>query len=606
MAGTTADFKDIFSPDKLGSEIAGLQVTWNNLRATWRENQDEVMKYVFAVDTTTTTNNKLPWKNKTTLPKLCQIRDNLRSNYMASLFPRRKNVIWVADNNESNTLAKRQAIESYMKACLEQSQFKREMSKCIDDYIDYGNAFAMPEWYDGRVELPGRRQAGYVGPTIRRISPLDIVFNPIASSFERSPKIIRSLISMGEVKEMLERLSLGDDRESYQELFQYFKDIRGAATSAPADTFSKDAQFQVDGFNTFQAYLGSNYVEVLTFYGDIYDEDSDTFLKNYIVQVVDRHKVISKRPNESIFGHAPIYHVGWRPRPDNLWAMSPLSNLVGMQYRIDHVENLKADVFDLLAAPPLKIKGYVEDFVWAPFSKIHMSEDADVEVMAPAYQILQANLEIQALMAHMEELAGSPKETMGFRTPGEKTAFEVSRLENASSRIFHNKTMQFEELFVEPLQNGMLALGRSNITTDLALKVFNDDYQVASFLTVKPEDLVGVGRIRPVAARHFAESATIVQNITQLSQTQLWASILPHVSGWKLAKALETVMEMEDFGIFTPFVGITEKAEADKLMATYQEQLMNQVQTPSGLTPDDFDQDEEQIAQSLSQEVPSA
>jgi hypothetical protein len=43
--------------------------------------------------------------------------------------------------------------------------------------------------------------------------------------------------------------------------------------------------------------------------------------------------------------------------------MGPLDNLVGMQYRIDHLENLKADVFDLIAFPPLKIKGYVEDSV---------------------------------------------------------------------------------------------------------------------------------------------------------------------------------------------------------------------------------------------------
>ena len=47
---------------------------------------------------------------------------------------------------------------------------------------------------------------------------------------------------------------------------------------------------------------------------------------------------------------------GWRPRPDNLYAMGPLDNLVGMQYRIDHLENLKSDVFDQIAYPILKIR----------------------------------------------------------------------------------------------------------------------------------------------------------------------------------------------------------------------------------------------------------
>lgn len=46
-------------------------------------------------------------------------------------------------------------------------------------------------------------------------------------------------------------------------------------------------------------------------------------------------------------GKTSIVHAGWRYRPDNLWAMGPLDNIVGMQYRIDHLENLKADAMDL-------------------------------------------------------------------------------------------------------------------------------------------------------------------------------------------------------------------------------------------------------------------
>jgi hypothetical protein len=33
----------------------------------------------------------------------------------------------------------------------------------------------------------------------------------------------------------------------------------------------------------------------------------------------------------------------------------------------------------------------------------------------------------------MEEMAGAPKEAMGFRSPGEKTKYEVQRLESAAS-----------------------------------------------------------------------------------------------------------------------------------------------------------------------------
>jgi len=97
-------------------------------------------------------------------------------------------------------------------------------------------------------------------------------------------------------------------------------------------------------------------------------------------------------------------------------AMGPLDNLVGMQYRIDHLENLKADVFDLIAFPPIKQKGYVEDWNWGPGEKIFMAEDADVESLAPDTTALNADQQIHELEMQMEEMAGAPKEAMGIRS----------------------------------------------------------------------------------------------------------------------------------------------------------------------------------------------
>jgi len=46
--------------------------------------------------------------------------------------------------------------------------------------------------------------------------------------------------------------------------------------------------------------------------------------------------------------------------------MGPLDNLVGMQYRLDHLENMGADIWDFSGYPVQKIKGFVEDYVWQP------------------------------------------------------------------------------------------------------------------------------------------------------------------------------------------------------------------------------------------------
>lgn len=592
MAGNTLDLSLIITPDQLGTEIANNWVSWNSLRGPWLDETKEIRQYVFATDTTKTTNSKLPWKNKTTVPKLCQIRDNLNSNYIAALFPKRKWWKWTADEKDSDTAEKRKTIEGYMTGPINQPGFKEEFEKLVLDYIDYGNCFATVEWIDNRVEQKDKTQVGYVGPAPRRISPLDIVFNPIASSFERAPKIVRSLVSIGEVKEMLERLSTDENRQVYEDLFKYMMDLRMTVRTPGTDLSQKDALYNVDGFDSYQAYLQSDYVELLTFYGDIFDWQSNKFLKNHVVIVADRHKVLSKEPNKSFFGYPPIFHVGWRVRQDNLWAMGPLANLVGMQYRVDHLENLKADCFDLIAFPPLKIKGFVQDFTWGPMAKIFIQDnESDVEILEVPFQVLQTNNEIQILLNTMEEMAGSPKEAMGFRTPGEKTAYEVQRLENAASRIFQNKITQFEEKLVEKVLNAMLEQARRNISSAVEMKVYDDEFNSSTFEQLDPAELVGAGCLKPLAARHFAEKAERIQNLNNFFTSTIGQDpdIKAHFSSIKLARMFEELLDISEFEIVLPYVRLAEQKEAQALSQAAMEQVMMEAQTPAGLHPDDYD-----------------
>lgn len=343
-------------------------------------------------------------------------------------------------------------------------------------------------------------------------------------------------------------------------LYSYLRDIRSHVAAHAGQTSTKDDIYNISGFDSYRQYLECGTVEILTFYGDIYDEENDTFQKNRVIKVVDRHKVLSNKPNPSYFGSAPIFHSGWRVRPDNLWAMGPLDNLVGMQYRIDHLENMKADVFDLIAYPPIKIKGYVEDFEWGPFSRIYVSEEGDVELMSPPVQALAADNQIALLEAKMEEMAGSPKEAMGFRTPGEKTAYEVQRLENAASRIFQNKIAQFERETLENLLNAMLELARRNLNPS-TIRVFDSEYKIGVFKSLTADDITGNGRIRPVAARHFAEKAQIVQNLNQFYASPAFQSVAPHFSSIAAARLWEHLLELEDYDIVEPYISITEQAK---------------------------------------------
>ncbi len=570
------------------------------MRINKKNDWEEIRRYVYATDTTQTSNSKLPWKNKTTIPKLCQIRDNLYANYTATLFPQRKWLIWEANEKVADSARKRDAIVNYMSWVITQPSFKEEMDKIILDFIDYGNCFVTVDWIDERVDQEDKIQMGYIGPGVRRISPLDIVFNPTAENFRSSPKIVRSVISLGELKEMLNRMSNDENRAEYEELWKYLKDLRDHASQYQGDWQQRDSLYMMDGFNSFRSYLQSDSVEVLTFYGDLYDADNDTFLKNHVITVVDRHKLIGKKPNPSFFGYPPIFHAAWRKKQDNLWGMGPLDNLVGLQYRLDHMENMKADIVDLVTYPVQKVKGFVEDFTWQPGEKIFTGEEGDVDLVVPNVEPLRMNTEIGFIAQMMEEMAGAPKEAMGFRTPGEKTKYEVQRMENAASRVFQNKIKQFEEQIVEPTLNAQLELSRRNLTGSTVIKVFDDEFKVASFQALTVEDMTGIGRIKPIAARHFAERAELIQNLTTVTQSPLWQTIMPHYSSIGLAKIVEDVFDLKDYEIVIPFIQLAEQADAQKQAQAHEENVAMSTSTASGMGHD-FDIDPA-MAQQMAQE----
>lgn len=591
MTGKVMTLENVITPDLLATRITEKYMEWDTLRQVAKNDWEEVRRYVYATDTTQTTNAQLPWKNKTTIPKLCQIRDNLFANYIATLFPKRKWLVWEADTLDSNDVMKRDAIVNYMTWAIDQPMFKSEMEKIVQDYIDFGNCFATVEWVDHRAEQPDKTQTGYVGPAIRRISPLDIVFNPTAENFLQSPKIIRSLISMGELKELLSRVSNDENQAEYEELYKYLKDIRFHCRQFQGDFIQTDRLYAMDGFTNFRAYLLSDFVEVLTFYGDWYDPYTDTFEKNRVITVVDRHKLIGNKPNPSFFGYPPIIHSPWRRKQDNLWGMGPLANLVGMQYRLDHIENMGADIWDLVTYPVQKVKGFVEDYTWQPGEKIFVSEEGDVELVQPDVQIMSADMKIEKLQMQMEEMAGAPREAMGIRSPGEKTKYEVQQLQNAGSRLFQNKIFQFSEL-LEQLLNYMLELARRNMSSATSIRVFDNDLNITTFQTLTVDDITGTGRIKPVGARHFAEQAEMVQNLTSLTGSGLWPTVQPHFSGVVLAKILEATFDLKDYGVVTPFIQLAEQADGQRFISAMTEQLQQEAGTATGMG-NDYDVDQE-------------
>ena len=180
----------------------------------------------------------------------------------------------------------------------------------------------------------------------------------------------------------------------------------------------------------------------------------------------------------------------------------------------------------------------------------------------------------------MEQYAGAPREAMGIRSAGEKTAFEIQQLQNAAGRIFQEKVTTFEINVLEPALNAMLEVSKRNLDGIDVVSVIDDDLGVTDFLKVTRADITGSGVIRPIGARHFAAQAQLVQNITGLSNTQIWQQISPHISTKSLATLVEDVMGLRRFQLFTPNIAVFEQQETQRLAGQAVEDLQVEQSTP--------------------------
>lgn len=579
MSTKVAELTHMLQQDNCSQWVGYMWKKFNDQRREWVDEKKELRNYIFATDTSSTSNSTLPWKNSTTIPKLCQIRDNLHSNYLSSLFPNDDWLRWQGYGKEDSAKLKAKSIQAYMDNKCREGHFRTEMSKLLLDYIDYGNAFATCSFESKYKTMPdGSVIPDYVGPKLVRISPMDIVFNPLATDFLNTFKIIRSVKTLGELK----RLAQDEPEQAFWQIaIDRREHLQGRLGAYSIEDFDKAIGFQVDGFGNMYEYYMSDFVEILEFYGDYHDQETGELMVNKVITVVDRSCVVREEDIPSWLGHAPIYHVGWRVRPDNLWAMGPLDNLVGMQYRIDHLENLRADAADLIIHPPLKILGDVEEFEWGPNCEIHIAEGGDVGEVSKSFQgVMLAANDIQMYEDRMELYAGAPREAMGVRTPGEKTALEVQTLSNAAGRIFQEKITTFEIELLERVLNAMLETSRRNMDGSDIIRVMDDDIGVQDFLRITQEDITANGKIRPVGARHFAKQAQDLQNVVGIFNSPIGQMIQPHTSAIAMANFVSDVIGLNGYDIFRPNVAVAEQAETQSLMNQAGEDLDVQAQVP--------------------------
>ncbi len=557
-------------------QISDLYETWHSSRQGHLRELKEIVEYVYATDTSKTSNRKNPWSHKTHIPKLTQVHDNLGTQYANALVGRDDFFTFSPGNPESSTKAKRKAAVAYLLTKHKYSKFKLVVKQLLNDWVQTGEAVAQLQYVveTGKDHLTGQLVTLYQGPKLVRISPYDIEFDHTAASFAEAPKVVRQLITLGGFcREVEECVELGYDPWAVQKV----KDLRSAAMPMKQDELAKISQRQLDGFSDYGAYMRSGKVELLHFYGDLYDLATGVLMKDRMITVVDRRYVL-RNACASDFGNiGQLYYSTWRKRPDNLRGQSPLANLLGMQYLMNHLENTRADAFDQAVEPDEVFVGQVETVEpdGTGGRRQHFIDDGNgsVTYLRPDATFLQADLQIQYKEAQIEAYAGAPREAMGIRTPGEKTAFEFSELADAASKLFQNKIEDFQEEMLDPILNGELELAQRNLSSDI-LEMEDEDFGVTEFRAITKEDLIVRGKIVPEGASHFARRSQAVRELQQFSTVLAQDQGLAiHFPAKARAQAWNELMDMDRFKLYQEFGGVAEQVEMAQIQQAAQQMI---------------------------------
>ena len=556
----------------------------NDARVNLQQHWDDLRKYVYAIDTRFTTSESSPWKNKSTRNKLARIRDILVTFYIRNLIPTEDFFRWRRDTNAGSEFPKEmiQRLEEYQryKNRHKSVQFRQTIADILSDWVTFGNVFTTAEFFQKfRHTLDGQEELVFQGARPRRIMPTNAAFDTDALTYEDTAIVHRTVVDRATFFANLKPYYDAEVVEKVRDFYTMGSELQ--------DWIKKQHQSQ-DGSNWLE-HFDQKTVEFIEYYGDVYDEKNKQFYSNQHVIVVNKMFLLTFRPNTTMDGSKPIFYSGWRSRPDNLWHQGPLDNILGLQYRIDHIENMKADVTDFMSMPVIVTigQGIQERLKWEPGDQWNLPPGSTIELLYPDPKIPLLNDEILTYERAMEELAGVPRETAGFRTPGEKTAFEVDQLMSNADGLFEEQLMNFESSILEPLLNLMLEINLQTLTaTDLQV-IFPEE------LLTDPEGTVNIfkkalaeGRLYVTGSKHYKarqQKVREIQNILAIAGQSDAAA--QHISQFRALKAIETEVGIEEEGIISFGAQLEEQAGMQMKQAELKEQMaqiQKQQQTQQG------------------------
>lgn len=563
----SVSFVNWAQPNSIATHVSQLYDSYQSYRVVNRDKWQELESYLYATDTTSLKGGAAH-DHTTHIPVLASLKEELEAIMYATVLPHEDFLSWVPYTMDAAAKQVRTKVKAYIDNRHSLNGFDKVFRKLIQDLVVYGNCFCQVTYVDERVN-----GVGYVGPKPLRISPYDIVFDPTRTDFNTTPKIVRAVMTMGEFLKWSKNVPEVD-----QSVIEQMKVRRTTVTALSRTEINKANQFTPDGFTDAQAYYKSGVVEVLFYYGDVYDEELQDVRANRCAIVVDRVSLLTEYDEP----YPNIFKGSWAEKPDSLWSQGPLDKVVGLNYQINHRENSKSDALDRFIYPDKVFIGDVEEVYDEETgqTKYLAPEGGGVSDISPDTTVLTADMHQDRLMQHARATAGLPPQLLGFKTPGEKTAFEVQNLDDAALRKFIHKAAQFEMDLLEPVVKAEISIGRDNFQSVIQA-MSSDTEGLPLMLEITKDDLSANGKLVPVGARRFARQNQQMAAINMLANSNLGQLIGQHLNTFNLAQAVESLGGFSNYSLIEKFAAISEQGEAQLQQAIQEQQLVSTLQNPS-------------------------
>lgn len=558
-------------PHNIATMVSTKYDQFQMYRVQNKDKWTELESYLFATDTTSLSGNGMH-DHTTHVPILAELKEELEAIMYAAVMPHEDFLGWRPYDRTAGTVQTRRKVVEYIKNRHALNGFDRTLRKLIQDLVIYGNCFVKVNFVDER-----KNGIGYIGPKPVRISPYDIVFDPTRTCFQSTPKILRELVSVGEFIKMARAIPGAD-----QSVIDRVIHRRGSYSQLTKTELNKHKQYTPDGFTNMESYYNSSMVEILHFYGDVFDESTYELRESRHAIVIDRVDLLLEEEETD----ANIYKGSWAEKPDNLWSQGPLDKVVGLNYQINHRENSKSDALDRYIHPDRVFRGDVEEVYNEDTGQTTYlaPEGGGVNDITPDTTVLTADLHQERLMAHARAACGLPPQLMGFRTPGEKTLGEVQTLDDAALRKFLHKAEQFELDLLEPCVKAEIDVGRDNFSS--VVEVFTtDDEGLPLTVRIGKADLEANGKLVPMGARRFKRQNQQMNMLQTLANSNLGNLIARHMDTYALAQAVEELGGFSQFKLIGKFASASEQMDEQLHVSALQQTATDILSQP---TPVEF------------------